>query len=146
MKFVYFIILGLIIFNTAMILTSSMFDTSRDVTAADYEDYKLKQPRSIVDILFSDRAISTWGSAGGVFSVIVAIGVIGAIVVKNYVVAAIAIFLGLVTALYIGASAILFNISDNVYVHSIISLIGIAICLLVLYNVIEMVSGTGGDA
>jgi len=141
MKFVYFIILGLIIFNSCLIFTSSIFETSMDESATDYSDYSLKNPGGILNILFSDNALGAWGA----FSVITVIGVIGAIALKNYVIAAVAIFLGLVTALYISASAVLFNISDNVYIHSIITLIGIIIGILVLYNVVEMFTGQGGD-
>jgi len=138
MKFVYFIILGLVIFNACLILTSSIFNTSMDASATDYGSYQLKNPGDVVGILFNSNSITAWGVIG-------LTGVLLAIGTKNYVFVAVAIFLGLVTALYIGASSVLFNISDNAYVHSIITLIGIVIGILVLYNVVEMFTGQGGD-
>lgn len=143
MKFVYFIILALVVFNGVLIFTSSIFNTGLETGAADYSDsgYSLTNSTSVIDVLFSDRAMGAWGS----FSVIAVIGIVGAIVLKNYVIAAVALFLGLVTGLYIGASEILFRISDNVYVDGIIALVGVVIGILVLYNVVEMFTGQGGD-
>ena len=142
MKFIYFIILGLVIFNSVLILTSGIFNTSLGDDAEDYNKYSLNSPSDVIGVLFSSSALSAWGA----FTVIAVVGVIGGIVLKNYIIAAVAIFLGLVTALYIGASDILFKISDNnVYISGIITLIGIVIGILVLYNVVEMFTGQGGD-
>jgi len=73
------------------------------------------------------------------------VGVIGAILTKNYVVVAVALFLGIVTALYLGVSSVLLKLYSNVYTNALITLIGIAIGILVIYNVVEMFSGTAGD-
>ena len=138
MKFVYFIILGLVIFNGCLIFTSSIFETSMDESATDYSSYQLKNPGDIINILTNNASIGAWG-------ILTLAGIIAALALKNYIFIGVGIFLGLVTALYIGASSVLFNISDNAYVHSIITLIGIVIGILVLYNVVEMFTGQGGD-
>jgi hypothetical protein len=141
MKFAYFIILCLVVFQGILVVTAPIFNTGLEGIAGDYSGYALTNSTSVLDILFSERATGAWGS----FAVIAIIGVIGAIVVKNYVVAAVALFLGLVTGLYIGAVDIMFRISDNVYIHGIITVVGVAVGLLVLYSVVEMFTGQGGD-
>lgn len=142
MRFVYFIILGLIVFNSVLILTSPIFNTDMDIDENDYDKYALKNPNNALDLLFSSTALNAWGS----FTVIAAIGIIAAIIVKNYVIAGVAVFLGLVTGLYIGASDILFRISDNVYVSGIITLIGIVIGILVLYDLVGIITFQGRES
>ena len=139
MKFVYFIILGLVIFNSVLIITSGIFNTSLGDDASDYSKYSLSTPSSIISILTSTASIGAWGT-------LTVAGIIFAIGLKNYIFVGIGLFLGLVTALYIGASDILFKISsNNVYISGIITLIGIVIGILVLYNVVEMFTQQQGD-
>ena len=146
MKFIYFLIIGLVLFNGVLILTSSIFNTGFESSATNVSDtfggYALTNSTSVLDIMFSDSTMGAWGA----FSAIDIIGVIGAILLKNYVIAAVALFIGVVTALYLGVSSVMFNLSNNnVYLNILITLIGIVIGILVIYNVIEMFSGTAGD-
>jgi len=150
MKFIYFVILGLMLFNGVLILTAGIFNTGLEDTATnvsgDYGKYNLgNNSYDIMQNIFSSNALGAWGSATGAFAVIVVVGVIGAILTKNYVVVAVALFLGIVTALYLGVSSVLLKIYSNVYTNALITLIGIAIGILVIYNVVEMFSGTAGD-
>jgi len=146
MKFIYFVILGLMLFNGVLIVTAGIFNTGLEGSAtnvtSEYGSYGLGQnSSSILSNVFSSNALGAWGA----FSVIALVGVIGSILTKNYVVVAVALFLGIVTALYLGVSSVLLKIYSNVYTNALITLIGIAIGILVIYNVIEMFSGTAGD-
>jgi hypothetical protein len=150
MKFVYFAILGLLVFNGVLILTASIFDSGLEGTAVDvegnYGDYSLSHTNttslSIVNTLFSSSALGAWGS---VFGVIVGFSVVMSIWLGKYIIAAVGLFLGLVTALYMNLANVFFHIYNNVYITGIITLVGIAIGILVLYNVIEMFTGQAGD-
>jgi len=134
------------LFNGVLILTAGIFNTGLESSATnvtdEYGDYGIRQnSSSILSNIFSSNALGAWGA----FSVIAIVGVIGSILTKNYVVVAVALFLGIVTALYLGVSSVLLKLYSNVYTNALITLIGIAIGILVVYNVIEMFSGTAGD-
>ena len=73
MKFVYFIILGLVVFNGVLILSAGIFNSGLEIGATDYTNSSLSLTNSttVLDVLFSDSATGAWGSALGTFGVIV---------------------------------------------------------------------------
>ena len=142
MKFVYFIILALVVFNGILILSSGIFSvyTPGYENVPDYSKYKLTNSTNVVDYFFND----TFGLAAG--ACLMVGGVIIALLTKNYVIIGMGMFLGLVTTLYIGATGVIFQVYPDDYIRGVIAIVGVAIGILLLYNVTEMFTGQGGDA
>jgi len=142
MRMIYKIVLGLLLFNAFLALYGPLFNTSLSDDAVDYESsgmqqYKLDSVGDIMGIIFSAGNFGAWGAS----AVVLAAGMVGAFVTKNYIYIGVALFVAIVIGLYIKMSATIANIgnvTDNIYVTGIIAIVGIAIGLMVVFNVIDM--------
>jgi hypothetical protein len=128
-------------------ITAGIFNSGLESTAIDVihnDTYKGLSPGNYnatnnpVTFLFSS-------TAGAVGLLISGTAIALAIILGKYIIAAVGIFIGLIMALYVSVSSILFKLYYNEYLIGIFTLVGIAIGILVLYNVIEMFTGQGGD-
>jgi len=146
MKFIYKITLGLLLFNSILLLFSGFFptDTSQynaiNITEdADYNEYK------ITGDIFSLDTSGVYLGVGSVISFTL-IGVIAAWAFKSPVPVGAGLFSGFLTSLYVSSSSVLtgLNLTSNPIISGVISLVGIGIGVLAFISIIEMFSGTGG--
>jgi len=147
MKFLYKVILGLLLFNSILLLFSGFFptDTSQynaiNITEdADYNEYK------ITGDIFKLDSYGIYLGVGSVISFTL-IGVIAAYAFRSPVPVGAGLFSSLVSSLWISTSSVLssLNLTSNPIISGMISLIGICIGVLCFIAIIEMFSGTGGD-
>lgn len=144
MKFLYKIILGLLLFNSILLLFSGFFTTDTSQYDAinvseesNYTGYK------ITGGFFSfDGAGVTLGI--GAFTIPFLFGLLSGWLLKSPVPIGAGLFSGLIAGFYVGTATILYNLTTNVIINSMIGLIGIGIGILAFIAIIEMFSGTGG--
>ena len=146
MRAVYKIVMGLMLFNAFLVVFAPFFSSeslegdaisSSDMEA--YDPYKGGWGTLLVNMFTSGE---TWsGVIGGAVTAVITLGV--ALLTKNYVFIGVGLFLGLVIGLYIQVSSVLYKIivpfSDQYgIIQGILAVTGIAIGLLILFNVVDM--------
>lgn len=140
MRVIYKIVLGLFLFNAILTLFGPIFATSLSdsaISVDEMESYKLDSPTDIISIIFSWDNLGAWGAS----VIILAGGVLVALATKNYVYIGVTLFVSIVIGVYIKMSTVIATIggqTDNVYVTGIIAIVGIAIGLIVVFNVVDM--------
>jgi len=145
MRTIYKIVLGLLLFNGFLALFSPIFNEAVSTSAIDegainitdtnMTKYELKKPTDIMGIIFTG-GMGVWAGAA---VAVVALGF--ALVTKNYIFIGVGLFVSIIVGLYVNMSVVLTtvgNVADNIYVSGIITLVGIAIGLLVVFSVIDM--------
>lgn len=146
MKFIEQIIIGLVIFNGMLILTSPFFpatttDTPFDaVNVTSESDYSRYEGLSLD---FWGLLFSTGGLGFAAFGGAVGIGALFVFFSRDIKVLGIAAIAGLVTGTFIGTAGILSSVSTNVYIQGLIALIGIAIGILFAIYLSKMMAGQG---
>jgi len=142
MRVVYKIVLGLLLFNAFLTLFAPIFSASIDENAMDYEaedvsQYEIKGIGDIMRIIFHEDNIGAWTGI-----VVVSIAGIGAaILTKNYIYIGVTLFVSIVVGLYLKMSSVIATIglqTDNIYVSGIITIVGIAIGIIVVFSVVDM--------
>ena len=141
------IIMGLVMFNAFLTVYAPFFSSSSLANEAiplddsNMTDYSVTSgPVSILGKIFSFG--DTWaGLIGGVLISLIGIGV--ALATKNYIYIGVTLFLGLVIGTYIQMSSVLYVIAAGVndeygIIQSILVITGIAIGLLIAFNVVDM--------
>jgi hypothetical protein len=142
MRIVYKIALGLLLFNAFLTLFSPIFNTAVSENAIDYEaedisQYEIKNAGDVMGIIFHSDNIGAWSAVAIV--TIAGIGV--AFLTKNYVYIGVTLFVSIIVGLYVKMSSVIAGIGStygNIYVTGLITIIGIAIGLIVIFNVIDM--------
>lgn len=148
MRFVVRILLGLIVFNAILIMTTPFFPIA----------YEGETPYEAVNVTsdeeysqYGDFNIDFWGilfGGGGLGFAAMGVSLIGGtawtLYSKDLKPLGIATFAGLITTLFITASSVLYNLSQNVYVLGLISLIGIIIGILIAFTMAESMMGQMG--
>jgi len=151
MRFVTQVLLGLIVFNAMLVMTSPFFSTAyvseepydainvtgNETTYAQYEDFNL----DFWGILFGSG-----GQASLVMGGSLIIGIAVAWGTKSMIPIGIAAFIGIITSLYLTARTVLYGLPYNSYVQGTISLVLILISITLLFIMSEaMMSQTGAD-
>ena len=142
MRFIYKAILGLLIFNTVLLMLASYFPTSGQVgnpidVTGDHNYTKFK--------LGGSQPIFTFGLASAtIMGFSVALGIIGSWAIKSTIPLAGAVIGGLVTSLYIGPASVLYSFTQNTLIIAIISLIGLILGIMVGFTVIEWFANQSG--
>lgn len=144
MKFLYKIVLGLMLFNSILLLFSGFFPTDTDQYDAinitgdsDYQDYKITGG-------FFSFGLDSITLGAGAFAVFFSFGLLASWAMKSPVPIGAGLFSGLIAGLYVGPAVVIYNLTDNIIVTGIIGIISIAIGVLAFIAIIEMFSGTGG--
>jgi len=143
MRFLYKLLLGLIIFNAMLILFSGYFPDSGQETYATtpddgYTGYKSFQNANI----FSTMWTSGLTTGVAVFGMALLFGVLAKQVALF---AGIGAFIAVFTGLWAGASGVIFNMT-NAYpmVHGLAIIITICIGVIAVFSVVEMLNGQRG--
>ena len=149
MRFIYKLLLGLIIFNGMLVLLASMFPVYQpgavDVTGdTDYAKFSsLSNPNMLWNMIIVGGAAT--------LSTLVGVTVFGwfsrGISINALQVVGIASFIGAVTGLWFGVSQVFTAISsfaDNQYFTGFYAIITICIGIIVAWSVIEMFIGQTG--
>lgn len=146
MRFVYQILLGLILFNAMLFLTGPFFPSQTTYGAvnitgeAGYTQYgDFSSPSFFFNLLWGENGMG--GLAG---LTLLGIAALAAVFLKSPILFGVGAFLGFITSIYVNTFDMLYYLSDNWIVQGIIALIGICIGILVLYTVIETVSQQQG--
>ena len=155
MRMVYKIVLGMLLFNAFITFYSPLFNacvsTPLDDAAMGVDDANISKYNptggigNIMGIIFSAENFGAWGAS----AVILAAGMVGAFVTKNYVYIGVALFVAIVIGLYIKMSAVIskigtdygaFTINGIEYniILGLMTITGIAIGLLVVFSVVDM--------
>ena len=150
MRVVYKIVLGLLLFNAFLTLFAPVFNeattTSIDKGAVNYSstdmtNYTITNSTNVMNLIFGNKDNyvndATWGAMIGISSVVF----ITALFMKNYVVIGVGLFVAVIVGLYIRMSAVIASMgsqTNNIYVTGIITIVGIAIGLIVVFDVIDM--------
>jgi hypothetical protein len=121
-----------------------LFNTGYGDDAKGIDDTDVNQ-FNLADADMFDYLNYIFGTANSLLSagVIVGVALTASILTKNYVYLGVGIFTGLVTSMYSGFMSIISQLgsavtSDNVYVTGIITIVGIAVGLIVMFNVVDM--------
>lgn len=142
MRFIYKVVLGLMIFNSVLLLLAGYFPTSGsigkpvDVTGdSDYTKYKIGGTQSL---------FTFGGTSAAIMGFSLGLGVISMWLVKSTIPLAACGVGGVVTALYVGPAAVLLQITQNAIVTGIISLIGVLLGIMVGFMIIEWFANQQG--
>ena len=147
MRTVYKIVMGLMLFNAFLTVFTPFFNTGLGDKAVDYTTdenatrYNPVSPGSIMLAVFGFGNIHAWGAASIVSLIVLAGGIIVALATKNYVYIGVTLFVSIVIGMYTSFSVAISGIGadvNNVYVTAIIAIVGLAIGLLVVFNVVDM--------
>ena len=146
MRVVYKIVLGLLLFNAFLTLFAPIFNTAASTSysenavnysSTDMTNYTITNVSSMIGLIFNEANYGALGTA----SVIIAAAVIAAFATKSYVLIGVGLFVSIVIGLYVKMSSIIANIgnqTNNIYVTGIIVIVGIAIGVLIVFNVVDM--------
>lgn len=148
MRVVYKIALGLLLFNTVFALFGPVFNSGFEADAKGVDDSSL-QNLSIADSGPMDYLANAFGGIGGIgttlgiAAVFTGVAVIAAFVTKNYIYIGIGLFMGILTSIYINFMNIISQLGTagtdgNIYITGIITIIGIAIGLVLMFNIVDM--------
>lgn len=141
MRVAYKIVLGLLLFNGFLTLFAPIFNAasgpSIEENVEDISIYKIDDVGDVMGLIFHSDNIGAWSAV----AIITIAGIGVAFLTKNYVYIGVTLFVSIVTGLYIKMSSVIVNIGSdtgNVYVTGIITIVGIAIGLIVMFDVIDM--------
>lgn len=151
MRFTYKLLLGLFLFNAFLTLFSPIFasvGTNISDNAAGYTDSDIAQydpNKGIVSMMTTIFVGNTdsWSGLVGIlaFTGINAIAFVWALKNKNYVFIGVSLFVSLFVTLYIRLSSVIVSIGTNqgnYIVVGIIGIVGVAIGLILTFNVVDM--------
>lgn len=151
MRFIYKILLGLVIFNAMLVLLVSLFPTATPVEALDVETdptisgyENVEDMESLVLGMFANT--TTLMIIG---AVVAASGVIGFVFGggKNVPIAiGVGIFIAIISSLWYSTSAVIMNIdpTDSPIITGIITIITICIGIILVFTVAEFFAGQSG--
>lgn len=145
MRFIYTILLGLIIFQAMIIIVSPFFPstTYESQTAnitSELEEYGNISSSSFLERMFQKEGGQAFGTAGAIFGASLVIGIF----TRN-----LPLFLGigglvsLLTGLWRLTSSFLFSITNYPYVKELFTLITIATGIVLVITIIETLTGQG---
>jgi len=144
MRTAFKIVLGLLLFNTVFALYAPIFNTGYEDDAKDITNENVER-FNLADADMFDYLQFIFGTAQSMLtaSVIIGIALTASVITKNYVYIGVGIFTGLVTTMYSSFMGLISQIgmvatANNVYVTGIIAIIGIAIGVIVMFNVVDM--------
>lgn len=151
MKIIWTLLIGMLIFQSLFVAFAVFFDTSEtniegleniSSSTEGYENLSLTSGGGIWGMIT--------GLAGSIaISILTIVGIAIAIAAKNYVGAAIALYLGFVSWLYVQTSGILVRMNDigggSPVGLAFIGLFGVVLAILVVKSIIEMLAPGGID-
>lgn len=144
MRVPYKYVLGLLLFNVVFALTTPIFNTGYGDNAVDINDPSVSQYNlanmnlgTFVGFIFANAFALM--SAG----IIVGLATFISIATKNYVYIGAGIFLGIVIGMYVGFIDLINTLvmgatQNNPYVMGLVSLLGIALGVVIMFNVVDM--------
>lgn len=143
MKLQYILILGLVLFNALLITTSVFFPATTYQEGAldvanetNYSAYRsLNNPGAIFSSMFLN-----W-DFGGILAAFGIIGGIGTILSRNVVPFAVCMGIGTFTGLFMNLVNVVYGISTNPVVTSIIVIVGVCIGLVITFDALEAMKG-----
>ena len=144
MRFIYTLLLGLIIFQAMIIIVSPFFPSttyeSQTANMSELEEYGDLSSSKFLEVMFQEGVGQAFETAGAVFG----IALIGGILTRN-----LPLFLGigglvsLLTGLWRLTSSFLFSITNYPYVRELFTLITIATGIVLVITIIETLTGQG---
>ena len=151
MRFIYKLLIGLILFQGLTVLFTASYagvsifpatgyDPSTINVTEQYGGYTLDRgPIALMGMIFPASALAAMGAIG-------ATSLILGLLAKSIVPLGAGAFVAIITGLYIGASGILFNIdpTNNPIISGLITIVGIVIGIIVVFSVAEMFVGQSG--
>ena len=146
MRVPYKYVLALLLFNAFFALFTPFFGTGID-NAVSYDDddvqsYSLNSPADFLTHMFSFGNAWEFTTIALVTVFTTIAGFTAALATKNYVYIGVGLFVSIITAMYVRFSVILgsLNTTGNTYVTALISIVGIAIGVMVMFNIVDMFS------
>jgi len=149
MRFLHQILIGLIVFNAMLIMTTPFFpityegetpygakNITADTNITQYQEFNI----DIWDLLFGEHG------AGGVLGLIVG-GAVGAGIAwatKSPIPIGACAFGGFVSGMFLGTWSVLNKITQNGYINGLIGIIGIILGILIAITIIESLMGQAG--
>lgn len=144
MRFIYKILLGLIIFNSMLVFLAGFFAINgvnpvEENAAYNFTDDPDYQSYIITGDIFDVTTLS-------IFGVSITIGLISSALLHSPVPLGACFFSGFIAALYIKSAGVIGNLapSGNWIISGIITLVGIAIGLIAAFTIIEFFAGQAG--
>lgn len=142
MRVVFKIMLGLLLFNAIFTLYNPIFNSGYGNQAVAHTDTEMEN----FDLLSMENMLSyVFTNANALLSlgVLGFLGLVASIFTKNPVFIGAGIFIGVITSMYISFSNIISQLGtqatgNNIYVTGIITIIGIAIGVLAMFNIVDM--------
>ena len=145
MRFVYKITIGIILFQAFLILLTPFFSGSYAADNADnitgdssYTQYEVNDASDLLGILWSSGGI--WGGAVGTF--VAGLGLITALVTKNYILIGVGLFLGFLSGFFVMTTSFLTSLNQSMgnsaEVNTVISIVSICLGLICLFSVVDM--------
>lgn len=145
MRFLYKIVLGIILFQAFIVLLTPFFagsyigDNADNITGdTDYTQYEVNDAGDLLGILWSFGGI--WGGVVG--SGIAGIALVTALVTKNYILIGVGLFLGFLSGFFVMTTSFLTGLNQSMgnsaEVNTVISIVSICLGLLCLFAVIDM--------
>lgn len=144
MRIPFKIVLALFLFNLVFSLYGPIFNTGyeddaksiTDDEAIQYDLANMNMFDFIQMIFLNANALAAAGIISG-------IALTAALLTHNYVYIGVGIFIGIVTGMYVSFSGIISQLGttvtgDNVYVTGIITIVGLAVGVIVMFNVVDM--------
>lgn len=145
MRVPYKFVLGLLLFNAFFALFAPIFGTGMDDNAVSYTDddisrYTLSSPADLMTMMFSYGNAWDYTQIALVTVFVNVVGLTAALATKNYVYIGVSLFVSIITAMYTRFFSILgsLNTTNNVYVTGIITIVGIALGVIVMFNIVDM--------
>lgn len=141
MRFIYLLLLGLVIFQGMLVTLSPFFPGA---TEHEYSMDVQSELQEYGNLSSSQMFSSMWATAltagGAIFGVSLLIGVFS----RNLpLFAGIGAFIGLLTGLWVSTASILTPITSYPYVSGLFAIITIATGIIATFSVVEMLTGQG---
>lgn len=138
MKFIYVVLLGLIIFNGTILLFADFFPDNTEVDHAVDVETELSEYGNVGEDMLSTFVGNGLTTSLAIFSGAI---VVGLLTKQLGLFIGIGAFASVVGGLWASTSSIIFNINDNSIVSGLITLITIAIGIVFIFSVVDMLTG-----
>jgi hypothetical protein len=153
MRFIYKILIGLLIFNSMLIFLGGFFTTSTGDPSASTNAVNITGDATIDGKSYTDKFklenLFTFDEiTGSIFGISLVVGALASWAIKSPVPIAAGIFSAFISLIYANSANIINSITpqDNWILTGLITLIGILIAIIAGFTIIEMFAGqTGAD-
>ena len=148
MRFIYIVILGLIIFNSMLVFMGGIFAIQGEepTIAADAVNISSDTSFNDYNLISSNNIWSLNKSSIGIMGISVGLGAIFAWIFKSPIPIGAALLAGFIGTLYSQAAGVIYSIlpRDNWILAGIITVVGICLAILVGFTIVEWFAQQSG--